>query len=149
MCSKERNKFIFKVTIIHLITYVACGILFMQIFDYQSTLGAAGMRDTNSLIVGLAPLFQIFRGLLFGIVLWIIRDSFINNKYGWLIIWFIIIIVGIFNTPATSPGSIEYFIYYEPSNEPWNLEVGGMLEVLTQTFIFSALSFVAVKPRIK
>ncbi len=45
----------------------------MQLFDYQSTLSQAGMRDTNS--------------------------------------------------------SIEYFIYCECINEPWNLEIGGMLEI--------------------
>ena len=48
----------------------------MTLFDYQSSVEQIGMRDTNSLIVGLAPLFQLFRGFLFGIVLWIIRDVF-------------------------------------------------------------------------
>lgn len=141
---KERNKFIFKITIIHIITYVACGIIFMTLFDYQSTLSQAGMRDTNSLIVGLAPAFQILRGVLFGIVLWLLRNSFMHSKYGWLIIWMMIVIVGIFNTPSTAPGSIEYFIYYEPVGEPWNLEIGGMIEILTQTFLFSVISFKSV-----
>lgn len=142
---KKAVQFISKITIIHIITYIICGMIFMQVFDYQSTLSQAGMRDTNSLIVGLAPVFQILRGILFGIILWLFRDSFINKKYGWLILWMMIVIVGIINTPATSPGSIEYLIYYEPSNEPWNLEVGGMLEILSQTFLFSVLSFWAVK----
>lgn len=146
---KERGKFIFKITIIHIITYVVCGIIFMLLFDYQSTLSHAGMRDTNNLIVGLAPVFQIVRGALFGIVLWLFRNSFINSKYGWLIIWMMIVIVGIFNTPSTAPGSIEYFIYYEPVSEFWNLDIGGMLEILTQTFIFSTISFYVVKPRTK
>ena len=97
-----------------MITYIACGTIFMKLFDYQSTLSQAGMRDTDSLIVGLAPVFQILRGVLFGIVLWLFRNSFIHSKYGWLLILVMIVIVGIFNTPATAPGSIEYFIYYEP-----------------------------------
>ena len=146
---KERGKFIFKITIIHIITYVICGIIFMLLFDYQSTLSHAGMRDTNSLIVGLSPVFQIVRGALFGIVLWLFRNSFINSKYGWLLIWVMIVIVGIFNTPSTAPGSIEYFIYYEPVSELWNLDIGGMLEILTQTFLFSTISFFVVKPRTK
>lgn len=144
---KYAVKFISKITIIHVMTYIICGMIFMHVFDYQSTLSQAGMRDTNSLIVGLAPVFQIFRGILFGIVLWFFKESFINRKYGWLILWMMIVIVGIINTPATSPSSIEYLIYYEPSNELWNLEVGGMLEILCQTFLFSVLSFWAVKPR--
>lgn len=146
---KERGKFIFKITIIHIITYVICGIIFMLLFDYQSTLSHAGMRDTNSLIVGLSPVFQIVRGVLFGIVLWLFKNSFINSKNGWLLIWVMIVIVGIFNTPSTAPGSIEYFIYYEPVSELWNLDIGGMLEILTQTFIFSTISFYVVKPRTK
>ncbi|WP_034440005.1 hypothetical protein [Clostridium ihumii] len=146
---KERSKFIFKITIIHIITYVVCGIIFMTLFDYQSTLAQAGMRDTNSLIVGLAPVFQIVRGALFGIVLWVFRNSFINSKYGWLIIWMMIVIVGLVNTPSTAPGSIEYFIYYKPVIEPWNLEIGGMIEILTQTFLFSVISFKSVCLRTK
>lgn len=146
---KERSKFIFKITIVHIITYVVCGIIFMTLFDYQSTLAQAGMRDTNSLIVGLAPVFQIVRGVLFGIVLWLFRNSFINSKYGWLIIWMMIVIVGIVNTPSTAPGSIEYFIYYKPVSEPWNLEIGGMVEILTQTFLFSVISFKSVCLRTK
>lgn len=143
---KNTVKFISKITVIHVITYIICGLIFMQVFDYQSILAQADMRDTNSLIVGLAPVFQIFRGILFGVVLWFFRESFFNRKYGWLILWMMIVIMGIINTPATSPGSIEYLIYYEPSNEPWNLEVGGMLEILYQTFLFSVLFFGTVKP---
>ncbi|MEA5012630.1 MAG: hypothetical protein VB100_13030 [Angelakisella sp.] len=134
---KEPIKFITKVTLVHVVTYVLCGILFMLLFNYQSTLAQAGMRDTNSLIVGLAPVFQIFRGILFGIVLWLYRDSFVDKKHGWLILWAMIAVIGIINTPATSPGSIEYFIYYDLSGIQWNLEIGGTLEILTQTLLFS------------
>ena len=147
--SNQRNKFIFKITIIHVITYTICGMIFMQLFDYHSTLDQAGMRDTNSLIVGLAPVIQIIRGGAFGIVLWVLRNSFVHNKYGWLIIWMMIVIVGIINTPSTSPGSIEYLIYCKPINEPWNLEVGGMIEILMQTFLFSIFSFKAVTSQAK
>ena len=49
------------------------------------------------------------------------------------------IILGIFNTPGTAPGSIEGFIYLLPSNEPLSLQIGGMLEILIQTLIFSII----------
>lgn len=65
---KEKRKFFIKVTVVHVVTYIIFGMLFSQIFSYQSSLSSAGMRDMNSLIVGLAPLFQIVRGLLFAIV---------------------------------------------------------------------------------
>ena len=114
-------------------------IIFSQIFTYQESLNDAGMRDMNDIIVNLAPVFQIIRGLLFAIVLWMIKDVFMNKKYGWLKLWIILIILGIFNTPGTAPGSIEGFIYLLPSNEPLNIQIGGMLEILIQTLIFSVI----------
>lgn len=137
--TKEKRNFILKVTIAHVLTYIVCGMVFSQIFGYQNSLSDAGMRDMNSIIVGLAPLFQIIRGLLFAIVLWMIRDVFMNKKYGWLKLWIILIILGIFNTPGTAPGSIEGFIYLHPINEPLSLQIGGMLEILIQTLIFSII----------
>ncbi len=145
---KESVKFVGKITLVHVITYIACGMVAMTLFHYQSSLSQAGMRDTNSLIVGLAPVFQVVRGALFGIVLWLFKKSFIHSKYGWLMIWTMILIIGILNTPATAPGSIEYFIYYEPT-EFWNLEIGGMLEILIQTILFSFISFHWVRPKDK
>lgn len=137
--TKEKRNFILKVTIAHVLTYIVCGMVFSQIFGYQNSLSDAGMRDMNSIIVGHAPLFQIIRGLLFAIVLWMIRDVFMNKKYGWLKLWIILIILGIFNTPGTAPGSIEGFIYLLPSNEPLSLQIGGMMEILIQTLIFSII----------
>lgn len=141
----KKKNFILKVTIIHVVTYIVCGMLSMTLFDYQSSVEQIGMRDTNSLIVGLAPLFQIFRGFLFGIVLWIIRDVFLPKKNGWLIIWIIILILGVFNTPATSPCSIEYLIYCEPVSGTIKVVFGGLIEILIQTFLFSIVSFYAIK----
>ncbi len=143
---KQRTVFILKVMAIHVLTYCICGFAFLLIFQYQSTMTSVGMRDTNSLIVGMAPLFQILRGLLFGIVLWLLRDSFVGKKYGWLIIWIVVTVIGIINTPAPAPCSIEYFIYYEPTTTAMNLEIGGTLEIFTQTLLFSILSYLAVKP---
>lgn len=141
----KKKNFIFKVTIIHIVTYVVCGMLSMMLFDYQSSVEQIGMRDTNSLIVMLAPLFQIFRGFLFGIVLWIIRDVFLSKKNGWLMIWIIILILGVFNTPATAPCSIEYFIYCEPVSGTLKITFGGLIEILIQTCLFSIASFYAIK----
>lgn len=137
--TKEKRNFILKVTIAHVLTYIVCGMVFSQIFGYQNSLSDAGMRDMNSIIVGLSPLFQIIRGLLFAIVLLMIRDVFMNKKYGWLKLWIILIILGIFNTPGPAPGSIEGFIYLLPSNELLNLQIGGMLEILIQTLTFSII----------
>ena len=138
MTNGDKTKFITKVAITHVLTYIICGIIFSQIFDYQSSLvESRNMRDMNSLLVQMAPLFQIIRGTLFGIVLLWVKDSIFGKKYGWLKLWLSLIIIGVFNTPATSPFSIEEFIYVIPTNEPLSLQLGGLLEILIQTLLFS------------
>ncbi|MBU5438858.1 hypothetical protein KQI42_12595 [Tissierella sp. MSJ-40] len=139
---EEKFKFIIRVSITHVATYILCGILFSVLFDYQSslTLNAANyMRDMNSIIVQMAPLFQVIRGTLFGVVFLIFKDSFLDKKLGWLRLWIILLVIGIVNTPSTSPFSIEEFIYYVPSQLSWNLKFGGLAEILTQTLLFSYL----------
>jgi hypothetical protein len=144
---KQNLKFIIKVMLIHVISYTVCGIIFSLLFKYQNSLvDTKHMRDMNNIIVQLSPVFQIFRGLLFGLVLLIIQNSILSKPYSCLKIWVILIIIGIFNTPATAPFSIEELIYYESSALAWNLEFGGLLEILTQTFIFSFFVSKLVKP---
>ncbi|ASW43181.1 hypothetical protein [Clostridium isatidis] len=143
---KKNFMFIFKITLIHVLTYIVCGIIFSMFFKYQESLKVTeGFRDMNHIMVQLSPIFQIVRGILFGLVLLLIRQSFHGKKYDWLKLWLIIIVIGIFNTPATAPFSIEEFIYCEPSNMAWNLQLGGLAEILVQTLLFSFLSIRVIK----
>lgn len=135
---KEKLAFGAKVTVAHVLTYTLCGMLAMTLFDYQSSVEAIGMRPLDDPVVGMAPLFQIARGALFALVLWLLRPAFMERKHGWLVVWATVAIVGIFNTPATSPGSIEALIYLEPAGESLNTSVGGTVEILAQTLLFSA-----------
>ena len=129
---KEKLAFGTKVTVAHVLTYTLCGFAAMFLFDYQSSVEAIGMRPLDDPIVGLAPVFQIVRGALFSLVLWLIE-----RKHGWLVVWAVIAIVGIFNTPAPSPDSIEGFIYLAPTDAPLGISIGGTLEILAQTLLFS------------
>lgn len=137
---KENLVFGAKVAVTHVLSYMLCGMLAMTLFDYQSTIESIGMRGTDDIMVQLAPVFQIARGALFAVVLWLIRPAFMERRHGWLVVWAVIAILGIFNTPATSPGSIEALIYLEPAGEPLNTSIGGTLEILTQTLLFSVVS---------
>lgn len=143
---KKNFMFIFKITLIHVLTYIVCGIIFSMFFKYQESLKVTeGFRDMNHIMVRLSPIFQVGRGILFGLVLLLIRNSFQGKKHDWLKLWFLIIVIGIFNTPATAPFSIEEFIYCEPSNMAWNLQLGGLAEILVQTLLFSFLSIRVIK----
>ena len=59
-----------------------------------------------------------------------------ERKHGWLVVWAVIAIVGIFNTPAPSPDSIEGFIYSR-HGRALGISIGGTLEILAQTLLFS------------
>lgn len=58
MTNRDKIKFITKVAITHVFTYIICGTIFSQIFDYQSSLvQSKNMRDMNDVLVQMAPLF--------------------------------------------------------------------------------------------
>ncbi|NLL30065.1 MAG: hypothetical protein GX258_03295, partial [Clostridiales bacterium] len=56
---KENFRFVSKITLIHLLTYTACGITFSMILKYQASLEVTeGFRDMNHIMVRLSPIFQ-------------------------------------------------------------------------------------------
>ncbi len=136
----ERKKLIFIVTITHIFTYILCGLIFLNIFNYTPSFEQSALfRNMDELIVGLAPLFQILRGLLYSLIFILLEKSMFISKNSWFKIWLVLIILGIFNVPITADGSIEGFIYLNPTNEPLNIKIGGLIEVLTQTLLFSVI----------
>jgi hypothetical protein len=133
---KGNTAFFLKIIVAHVFTYTLCGIVFMNVFSYWGWIHEQdNWRDTNSIIIHLAPVFQIVRGVLYCIVLFLIKDTIVYSKYGILKLFLIMIILGIFNTPGISPGSIEGFIY-TIDNKPIHIKIGGMIEIMTQNLLF-------------
>lgn len=141
MFSKERIKFIIKSTLAHVITYMICGLIFMTIFNYQDNIENIGMKSMDEISGQMVILGQIVRGVLFGNVIWWIKDSIIGKKLAWLKLWAILVILGIISVYAPAPCSIEGFIYLVPSNVPNPLafELGSMGEVMLQPLLFSII----------
>jgi hypothetical protein len=135
---KKNTKFFLKVTLSHVFTYILCGIIFSTLFSYWGWISENNnwRNINNDIIVRLAPVFQIIRGVLYGIVFLLIKDAILYSKYGVLKLFVIMIIIGIFNTPAPSPGSIEKLIYIIPSNDPLIIQIGGILEIIIQNLLF-------------
>ena len=131
---KENTRFFIKVIFAHVLTYTLCGMIFMNLFNYEPFFEQDGWRSLDSIIVGLAPVFQIIRGILYAIVFLFIRDT-IYSKYGVLKLYVLMVIIGIFNIPEPVSNSIEGFIYRIPT-EPLNVLIGGTLEILTQNLLF-------------
>ena len=109
--STEKIKFVAKATITHVVTYMFCGVIAMALFNYYKHVETIGMKSTDEINMLLLLFGQLVRGVLFGIVIWWIRDSIIGKKLAWLKLWAILVIVGIIGVYAPAPGSIEGIIY--------------------------------------
>lgn len=139
MASKEKVLFITKVTIAHVITYFLCGLIFMTIFNYRGHIENIGMKSMDEINGPMVILGQIVRGVLFGIVIWWIKDSIIGKKLAWLKLWVILVVLGIISVYAPATASIEGFIYLVPSNEPLAFELGSTGEIMLQPLLFSII----------
>lgn len=129
-----------KSVIAHTLTYFIAGILALLLFDYVEQFAdpdfAFPMRLVSDPVVYAGPLFQPIRGLLFGIVFYLLRSVIFRPRDGWLILWAVLVILGILNTFGPSPGSIEGMVYTTPSVW-WHIR--GLPETLFQTFLLSLL----------
>ncbi|RYE10348.1 MAG: hypothetical protein EOP22_04695 [Hyphomicrobiales bacterium] len=133
--------------IVHTATYFVVGLTAFYAFNYtaefsQGSLSAI-MRPTSDPWVAAGPLFQPLRGLLFGFVLYLLRDSIFTRPRGWLVAWATLAIVGILNTFGPVPGSIEGAIYL---NLPFASQFGpGLIEVFVQSLLLAAGSWAWVR----
>ena len=120
----------------------------LNIFDYaklfEQEIIKEYMRPMDSPYILFGPLIQPVRGFLFAIGIWPIRLFIFNKKYGWFVLWNIIIVFGILSTPAAAPCSIEGLIY---SKLPLWYHLIGLPEILLQSLAFSSLLFLWVKKK--
>src|SRR3990172_9686644 len=85
--------------VVHTVTYFFVGLLAFTLFDYSARFAdpalSSFMRQTNDPLVTAGVLFQPLRGLLFGIVFYLLRDVLFRRKNGWLIMWITLVVIGI------------------------------------------------------
>ena len=133
---------IIKTIVTHTVTYFVMGLLAFQIFDYGSLFAETSlnllMRQTSETLVMAGPLFQPIRGILFGIVFFLLRDILFKRKNGWLVMWIVLVVVGIISPFGPTPGSIEGMIY---TIIPIGVQLTGLPEVLLQALILSVVLF--------
>lgn len=137
---KEFFTFTIKVIVTHSLTYFIFGLIMSNIFDYgrifQQEIIKEYMRPIESTNVLAGPFLQPIRGLLFALGIWPLRTLILEKRYGWLILWNIIIIFGILSTPAAAPCSIEGVLY---TRLPLWYHIMGLAEILLQTLVFSLI----------
>jgi hypothetical protein len=131
---------ILKTIATHTVTYFVLGLLASLFFGYGRLFAETNlnlfMRQTTERLVMAGPLFQPLRGLLFGIVFFLLRDVLFVRKGGWLILWIVLLTIGIINTFGPALGSIEGMIY---TNIPIWVQLKGLPEVVLQTLALAVV----------
>ena len=140
--------YVTKVTIYHVFTYIVCGIIFSTLFNYSELFNEGCMQyymhpvDSTNTMMG--PLFQVIRGVIFGMVLLLLREYIRTEKLGFLKLYALIFVFGIINTPGPAPSSIEGMIY---TQVPWMVHLKGAPEIMVQTFLFAWMVSGIDKPK--
>ncbi len=138
--------FVFYVAFAHCITYFICGMIFSQVMDYsgwwKQPVVCDYFRDFDGMASAAGPFVQIGRGLLFGLVLILMKD-FVKEKFGWLKLWIVFLGIGIIGAPAAAPSSIEGAVY---SKLPLAFHLVGLPELCSQTLLFSLLIYRHLNP---
>ena len=139
-----------KTMVTHTITYSIIGLLAYMTFEYEHLFAETSlnllMRQTSDSLVMTGPLFQPIRGILFGIVFFLLRDTLFRRKSGWLVMWITLVVIGTIGTFGPTPGSIEGMIY---TVLPMKLHLTGLPEVILQALILSVVLFYWVNHREK
>ncbi len=131
-----------KTAVTHAVTYVIMGLLASTILDYarffaESSLNLM-MRQTNDPWVTVGLFFQPIRGILFGIVFYLLREAFFGQKNGWLVMWIVLMVVGVIGTFGPTPGSLEGMLF---TVFPLWVHLKSLPEVLLQSLFLSLILF--------
>lgn len=134
----------FKAIVSHTLTYFLVGLVASTVFNYAADFSrpelTAYMRQIGDPVIALGPALQPLRGILFALAFYPLREILFGKKNGWLITWWLLVALGILSTFGPASGSVEGAIYTRLPLVDQFLS-GGMLEILTQSLLFSALLY--------
>lgn len=130
-----------KTTLTHTVTYFLMGLAALLLLGYADKYAdpaiAVLMRQTTDPLVAAGPLFQVIRGALFGIVIFLLRDLVLERKHGWLTLWAVLVIVGVISPFGAAPASIEGMIY---TTLPLWFHINGLPEILLQSLLLAVIA---------
>ena len=127
--------------IVHTVTYFVMGLLALIYMNYSELFVDPGikglMRDVDSPWVAVGPMVQVVRGMLFGLVFYLLREVVLVRRFGWLILWVVLVFVGILSPFGAAPSSIEGVLY---TNLPLWFHIIGLPEVVIQALLLAGLT---------
>ena len=121
------GELVIKTSVTHTVTYFAVGLAAMLVFGYEEAFNEAAQispvfRSFDDPLIMAGPLFQPIRGILFGLAFYPLRSVLFARPYGWLILTWILIVIGIWSAFGPAPHSIEGAIYTNFPIQILNLE---------------------------
>lgn len=128
----------------HTLTYFLVGLVASVVFNYSADFARPElrnyMRQIGDPIIALGPALQPLRGILFALAFYPLREILFRRRNGWLLAWWLLVALGILSPFGPVSGSVEGAIYTTlPILDQFFS--GGMLEILMQSFLFSALLY--------
>ena len=132
------GRFFLRVAACHTVTYLVVGFAALHLMDYATKFSAecSNMVPTDEPIVALGVSLQVFRGLLFAVVLYPFRRVFLDERLGRLNLWGLFMGLAILGTAGPAPGSFEGMIF---TRTPILDQIVGLWEVVLQTLFFCVL----------
>ena len=137
-----------RAAVVHTVTYFVAGVLALALLDYKSLWAEPGLNGfmrpfDDSDGHGRDCFFSRFGGLLFGVVFYLLRNQYFGTHYGWLTMWVVMAVLGIFSTFGPAPGSIEGLIF---TTLPLRVQFWGFhSELLAQSLGLSGILFYWVR----
>lgn len=127
-----------KTVVSHTLTYLVIGALAYRLLHYAELMNkpCSGFKTATDPIFILGAPLQILRGVLFAAIFYPFREKLFGRRYGWLLMAWVMIGLGILGTFAAPAGSLEGFIY---TTTPILLQMRGYLEICTQAVLLSGL----------
>ena len=134
------GELVVKTMVTHTVTYFLIGLAAFWSFGYARKFAEPGvrslMRQTDEPLVMAGPLFQPIRGLLFGLIFYLLREPLFGARTGWLVLWLVLVVVGILGTFGPAPGSVEGMVY---TTLPLRFHLESLPEIVVQALALAAL----------
>jgi hypothetical protein len=131
-----------KTMVAHTVSYFVIGLAAFWCFDYTQKFAEPNtrllMRQTDEPLVMVGPLFQPIRGLAFGLVFYLLREPLFGARRGWLVLWIVLVVIGVFGTFGPAPGSLEGIVY---TTLPLRFHLASLPEIMLQSLVFAALTW--------
>lgn len=143
MGKKSFLGYIGRFSLVHVLTYVLIGIIFMKLQDYSGAFASShqfeNFRAVDSPIVRASALIQFLRGVFFALLLYPFYKTIFDSRRGWLMLFGVLWGFTLIGSVSAAPGSIEGLIYTKASLSEHLI---GIPEVTVQMLAFSILFFI-------